>query len=131
VSLFADSPFSVFSDVEHVIIYNVLYQFEYHFVFVNKKKELRLEFKFWTKQSSIKFYLSFIWTLSIYFYLHACETKIKSVYIYIYVSQDPLTPGVSQKTYTKSQPLNQINPMVHKCFLREVCESFFSLFMGK
>ena len=28
------------------------------------------------------------------------------------MSQDPLTPGVSQKTYTKSQPLNSINQMV-------------------
>ena len=35
------------------------------------------------------------------------------------MSQDPLTPGVSQKTYTKSQPLNQTNPMAHKCFLRD------------
>jgi len=25
---------------------------------------------------------------------------------------NPLTPGVSQKTYTKSQPFNLINPMV-------------------
>jgi len=29
------------------------------------------------------------------------------------MSQDPLTPGVSLMTYTKSQPLNLINLMVH------------------
>jgi len=27
------------------------------------------------------------------------------------MSQDPLTPGVSQKTYIKSQPLNLIDRM--------------------
>jgi len=32
--------------------------------------------------------------------------------IYIYKSQNPLTPGVSQKTYTKFQPFNLINSMV-------------------
>jgi len=35
------------------------------------------------------------------------------VFIIIIMSQDPLTPGVSQKTYTKSQPFNLINLLVH------------------
>jgi len=30
------------------------------------------------------------------------------------MSQDPLTPGVSQKTYTKSQPLKLLNLMAYK-----------------
>jgi len=43
------------------------------------------------------------------FLLGECEIRSQ----YIYMRQDLLTPGVSHKTYTKSQPFNIIYQMAH------------------
>jgi len=49
-------------------------------------------------------------TKILYFNVNKFEFMIWLRLLHIlYKSQDLLTPGVSQKTYTKSQPLNSIN----------------------
>ena len=43
--------------------------------------------------------------------------------------QDPLTPGVSQKTYTKSRPFNLINPMAYNILYVSFRDPFLPIHM--